>query len=257
MSYEAIEVEHPCSGIAILTLNRPERRNALAIAMMRSLHRAIGDLETDDSTRVVIVRGAGPVFCAGLDLSEASDRALVRESAECVARTLHCLRYSTLVTIAAVNGGAYAGGAGVVAACDMAVGATDIQIGFPEARRGLLPALISDVLRTKIREGDLAELFLVGAPIGAVRAQQIGLLQRIVEPARVVDEALEMGRGILAGGPQTIRDTKTLLHHAYGQTHGETHSIEEHLKARFSEEATEGLQAFLDKRPPNWLPQEK
>jgi methylglutaconyl-CoA hydratase len=225
--------------------------------MMRSLHRAIGDLETDDSTRVVIVRGAGPVFCAGLDLSEASDRALVRESAECVARTLHCLRYSTLVTIAAVNGGAYAGGAGVVAACDMAVGATDIQIGFPEARRGLLPALISDVLRTKIREGDLAELFLVGAPIGAVRAQQIGLLQRIVEPARVVDEALEMGRGILAGGPQTIRDTKTLLHHAYGQTHGETHSIEEHLKARFSEEATEGLQAFLDKRPPNWLPQEK
>jgi enoyl-CoA hydratase/carnithine racemase len=66
-----------------------------------------------------------------------------------------------------------------------------------------------------------------------------------------------MGRGILAGGPQTIRDTKTLLHHAYGQTHGETHSIEEHLKARFSEEATEGLQAFLDKRPPNWLPQEK
>ncbi|MCU0709225.1 MAG: enoyl-CoA hydratase-related protein [Pirellula sp.] len=257
MSYEAIEVEYPCSGIAILTLNRPERRNALAIAMMRSLHRAIGDLETDDSTRVVIVRGAGPVFCAGLDLSEASDRALVRESAECVARTLHCLRYSTLVTIAAVNGGAYAGGAGVVAACDMAVGATDIQIGFPEARRGLLPALISDVLRTKIREGDLAELFLVGAPIGAVRAQQIGLLQRIVEPARVVDEALEMGRGILAGGPQTIRDTKTLLHHAYGQTHGETHSIEEHLKARFSEEATEGLQAFLDKRPPNWLPQEK
>lgn len=248
-----MEIETPKRGVAVAVFQRPERRNALSIAMMRQLIDSIHALEQDGATRVLILRGAGPVFCAGLDLSEASDMQLVRESAECVAKTLASLRYSPLVTIASVHGGAYAGGAGVVAACDMAVGASDLQIGFPEARRGLLPALISDVLRTKVREGDLAELFLVGDPISAARAQQIGLLQRIAEPERVMDESLKLADGILAGGPQTIRDTKTLLHHAYGASDGHGTSIDEHLKARFSDEAAEGLKAFLEKRPPRWL----
>lgn len=248
-----IEIESPKRGVAVVTLNRPERRNALSIAMMKELIEVLGQHERDGVTRVVILRGAGPVFCAGLDLAEASDMALVRESAQCVARTLSVLRFSTLVSIAAVHGGAYAGGAGVVAACDMAVGANDLQIGFPEARRGLLPALISDVLRTKVREGDLTELFLVGDPISATRAQQIGLLQRLADPLRVLDEALKLADGILAGGPQTIRDTKTLVHHAYGANEHHGTSIDDHLKARFSDEAAEGLKAFLEKRPPNWM----
>jgi len=248
-----IEIESPKRGVAVVTLNRPERRNALSIAMMKELIEVLGQHERDGVTRVVILRGAGPVFCAGLDLAEASDMALVRESAQCVARTLSVLRFSPLVSIAAVHGGAYAGGAGVVAACDMAVGANDLQIGFPEARRGLLPALISDVLRTKVREGDLTELFLVGDPISATRAQQIGLLQRLADPLRVLDEALKLADGILAGGPQTIRDTKTLVHHAYGANEHHGTSIDDHLKARFSDEAAEGLKAFLEKRPPNWM----
>jgi methylglutaconyl-CoA hydratase len=248
-----IEIETPKRGVAIITLNRPERRNALSIAMMKELIQAISTHERDGVTRVVILRGAGTVFCAGLDLAEASDMQLVRESAQCVAKTLESLRFSPLVTIAAVHGGAYAGGAGVVAACDMAIGANDLHIGFPEARRGLLPALISDVLKTKIREGDLTELFLVGDPIPAVRAQQIGLFQRITEPSRVMDEALKWADGILAGGPQTIRDTKTLVHHAYDASPHHGTSIDDHLRARFSEEATEGLKAFLEKRPPSWM----
>jgi methylglutaconyl-CoA hydratase len=249
-----IEIESPKRGVAVVTLNRPERRNALSIAMMKELIEALGQHEKDGVTRVVILRGAGPVFCAGLDLAEASDMALVRESAQCVAKTLAGLRFSPLVTIAAVLGGAYAGGAGVVAACDMAVGANDLHIGFPEARRGLLPALISDVLRTKVREGDLTELFLVGDPISATRAQQIGLLQRLAEPSRVLDEAMKLADSILAGGPQTIRDTKLLVHHAYGASDHHGASIDDHLKARFSDEAAEGLKAFLEKRPPNWIP---
>ncbi|MFO0014156.1 MAG: enoyl-CoA hydratase/isomerase family protein [Planctomycetota bacterium] len=248
-----IEIESPKKGVAVVTLSRPERRNALSIAMMKELIQVIGNLEKDETTRVLILRGAGPVFCAGLDLAEASDMELVRESAQCVAKTLACLRFSPLVTIAAVHGGAYAGGAGVVAACDMAVGASDLQLGFPEARRGLLPALISDVLRTKVREGDLTELFLVGNPISATRAQQIGLLQRIAEPTQVLHEAIQLADGILAGGPQTIRDTKTLVHHAYGAHRDHGTSIDDHLKARFSDEASEGLKAFLEKRPPRWM----
>lgn len=247
-----IEIDSTKRGVAVVTLNRPERRNALSIAMMKSLIDSIRSLENDGRTRVLILRGSGPVFCAGLDLAEASDMELVRESAQCVAKTLECLRFSPLVTIAAVQGGAYAGGAGVVAACDMAVGASDLQIGFPEARRGLLPALISDVLRTKVREGDLTELFLVGDPISAARAQQIGLLQRIAPPADVLQEAMKLADGILAGGPQTIRDTKILVHHAYGADPHHGTSIDDHLKARFSDEAAEGLKAFLEKRPPRW-----
>jgi methylglutaconyl-CoA hydratase len=249
-------VEH---GIVSVTFQRPERRNALSIEMMRSLVQQMEDLAADGSTRVAILQGAGPIFCAGLDLAEASDRDLVQPSAECVAQVLHTLRYTTLVTIAAVHGGAYAGGAGLIAACDMAVGASDLQIGFPEARRGLLPALICDVLKTKVREGDLSELFLVGNTISAQRAQQIGLLQRVVEPNQVLREAIAMAQGVLAGGPKTIIDTKSLLHHAFDpniQNPNDTstsNSIEEHLKARFSEEASEGLLAFLEKRLPNWM----
>ena len=170
-----VDIQQP--GIALVTLNRPERRNALSIALMVQLIDHLEELAGDGQTRVVVLKGAGPVFSAGLDLAEAQDHALVRSSAECVAKTLSSLRYTSLVTIAALHGGAYAGGAGVVSACDMAVAASDSQIGFPEARRGLLPALISDYLRTKIREGDLAELFL-REPISAQRAQAIGLVQR-------------------------------------------------------------------------------
>jgi len=254
---QSILEETPRKGVVVLTLNRPERRNALSIAMMRTLVARMKELSEQREARVVILRGAGPVFCAGLDLAEASKSELVGESAECVASTLHALRYSPIVTIAAVHGGAYAGGAGVVAACDMAVGANDLQIGFPEARRGLLPALITDVLQTKVREGDLAELFLVGNPIDAQRAQQIGLFQRIVPSEKLIDVALELAQGILAGGPQTIIDTKELMHRAFDaakhSNHDDHSSIDDHLKARNSPEAQEGLRAFLEKRPPSWM----
>lgn len=176
----SILVESISRGLVSVTLNRPERRNALNISMMQQLVESLKDLAGDKSTRVVILKGAGPVFCAGLDLAEAQDAQLVRQSAALVAQTLKSLKFGPLVTIAAVHGGAYAGGGGVVAACDMAIGTDDCKIGFPEARRGLLPALICDVLKTKVREGDLAELFLVGEPISAARAQQVGILQRVV-----------------------------------------------------------------------------
>ncbi len=251
-------IDSPRKGVAVVTLNRPERRNALNIGMMQQLVDSLHNLASDSTTRVAIVRGAGPVFCAGLDLAEAQDPELVKQSAGLVAKTLHTLKFSPLVTIAAVHGGAYAGGGGVAAACDMAVATDDCKIGFPEARRGLLPALICDVLKTKVREGDLTELFLCGEAITASRAQQIGIFQRIVPEAELLPTALQVAENILAGGPQTIIDTKTLLHHAYGHDHlasgsQDASSIDEHLKARFSEEAVEGLRAFIEKRQPAWM----
>lgn len=253
---ETVLVEHPRPGVAVLTLDRAERRNALSIALLEGLVHELEGLARGGAVRVAILRGAGPVFSAGLDLAEAANPDLVERSARGVAAALSALRYSPLVTVAAVHGGAYAGGAGVMAACDIAVGTSDLKISFPEAQRGLLPALVCDVLRVKVREGDLGELFLVGNTIDADRARQIGLLQRVVPTERLLDEALGIAAGILAGGPATIIDTKKLLHAAYDRgphdAAAEQASIAEHLAARRSPEAAEGLRAFLEKRPPSW-----
>jgi methylglutaconyl-CoA hydratase len=249
----ASEIVRP--GVAVLTLQRPDRRNALSIALLTRLVDELDRLRAGGGTRVVILRGAGRVFSAGLDLAEAADPGLVEESARRVAAALHALQHSPLVSIAAVHGGAYAGGAGLMAACDMAVGASDLVIGFPEAQRGLLPALVCEPLRCKVRQGDLAELFIVGQSIDAARAREIGLLQRVVAPERVMEEALLMADGVLAGGPETIAETKALLRKVYGHAaaaDGADAAIAEHLKARHSAEAAEGLRAFLEKRPPHW-----
>ncbi len=241
-------------GLALATLNRPERRNALCIDLLSQLCDQVEKLAADPSNRVLIVRGAGPVFCSGLDLAEAANPEIVQQSAECVARALQLMRTTRLVTIAAAHGGAYAGGAGLMASCDIAMGTTDLMVGFPEAQRGLLPALICAVLSPKIREGDLRELFLVGKPIDAARAQQIGLLQSVVDRNDLLEEAIKMALGVLAGGPKTIEVTKQLLNKAYvaNDSVSTQRMLEAHLGARHSSEAQEGLAAFIEKRRPSW-----
>lgn len=254
---ERVVVETIRPGVASVTLDRPERRNALSIKLLGSLVEAVDSLARDGTTRVMILRGNGPVFSAGLDLAEAARPDLVEASARGVAAALRAVRRPEIVSIAALHGGAYAGGAGLAAACDVAIGTADLKIGFPEARRGLLPALVCEVLRVKIRAGDLADLFLVGDPIDAVRAREIGFLQRVVPPENLLDEALAVAAGILAGGPETIRRTKALLAETYAGGGGhaagdDDHAIRDHLAGRRSAEADEGLRAFLEKRPPVW-----
>jgi len=250
---QLIKVETLEPGIVSVTLNRPERRNALDIELLDQLCAAIDRLADDQTNRVAILRAAGPVFSAGLDLREAADSSLVEQSAEAVQRALNLLRETPLIMIAAVRGGAFAGGAGLMAACDIAIAATDTKFGFPEGRRGLLPALICGVLKHKIREGDLRDLFLAGEVIDASRAQNIGLVQRVVPIERLLDEALRVARSVAAGGPETIRQTKALLNALYNQNGAAgSHLIQTHLAARCSDEAREGLAAFIEKREPNW-----
>lgn len=252
---EFISVESLGPQLAMITLNRPERRNALCIELLDSLCNRVEDMATEKSARVVILRGAGAVFSSGLDLSEAGNPDLVQRSAESIARALQLMRSTPVVTIAAAHGGAYAGGAGLMAACDIAVGSSDLKIGFPEARRGLLPALICAVLSLKVREGDLRELFLAGEVIDATRARQIGILQHVVEPDRLLERAITISKSVLAGGPETIAATKVLLNNAYQPTPATSlqHMLDMHLGARRSPEAAEGLAAFLEKRSPNWV----
>jgi len=242
------------AGVTIVTLNRPDRRNALSIELMRQLCAAIENLSTDLSQRVVILRGEGPVFCAGLDLHEAADFEQAEESGGLVERTLRVLHETPLITICAAHGSALAGGAGLMAACDIVVAADDLWIGFPEVRRGLLPALITGVLKDKVRDGDLRDLFLVAEPINAQRALQIGLVQRVVPAKNILTEATSLALSVLKGGPEAVRQTKRMLNELPQVPPGElmAHLLKIHHDARESEEAREGLVAFIKKRATRW-----
>src|SRR3954452_24016757 len=167
-------VEKQSPQVTLLTLNRPERRNALTIELMGDLATAIENAAADPAQRIVILRGAGKAFCTGLDLAEAVKHE-PRENAEMVARLLLALAETRLVTIAMVHGAAVAGGAGVMSACDFVIAGDHTKIGYPEGRRGLVASLVMTFLRRQLRERDLRELLLASELISAQRACEMGL----------------------------------------------------------------------------------
>ena len=202
----------------------------------------------------MILRGAGPAFCSGLDLDEAAQAELAERSAQCVARTFQTVADLPLVTIAAVHGAAYAGGAGLMACCDFIVAADDLRICFPEVRRGLVPALAAVVLRARLRDGDLRELLLLAEPIDAQRALRMGLVDRVVPGDQLMAAARAIAATILRGGPRAIRQTKRLLVDLDPADREQlfARALEFHKQARLGAEAREGLAAFREHRDPNW-----
>ena len=256
MTSSVLLTEELDEATVLLTLNRPERRNALTIELMDALCHQLESLALERQRRVVILRGAGPAFCTGLDLLEAADIDVAERSAECVARTFETLLSSPLICVAAAHGAALAGGAGLLACCDVVVAADDLWVSFPEVRRGLIPALVATVLRDRIRDRDLRELMFVAEPIDAQRALAIGLINRVMPPDRVLLEVRLLIDKILKGAPDTVRQTKKLLRELSGADPSQlfTRALAVHKEARRSNEASEGLAAFQAKRKPNWEP---
>ncbi len=244
-------VERPNEATAVLTLNRPQRRNALTIELMQALCRTLESLAAEPRRRVVILRGAGPAFCAGLDLYEAAETELADQSSEWVARTFETLQTTALVTVAAVHGAAYAGGAGLMACCDLVVGTDDLRICFPEVRRGLVPALAAAALVGRLRSGNLAELLLLGEPVDVEQALRMGLVDRVVPTPRLLAEAEQVAAAIVRGGPEAVRQTKQLLAEV-GPSRRFARALEYHKRARLSDEACEGTAAFREHREPIW-----
>src|SRR3954469_14677698 len=160
-------VEKRSAHLTVVTLNRPERRNALSLQMLTELISAIKMASDQANERVLILRGAGVAFCTGLDLKEAADQRKAHATAEMVAKTLITLAETRLVTIAAVHGAAVAGGAGIMSACDFVVAAEKTKIGYPEVRRGLVAGLVMTFLRRQVGERNLRELVLGGELIEA------------------------------------------------------------------------------------------
>lgn len=243
------------AGVAIVTLNRPERRNALSIGLLEGLSDAVEQLARGDKARVVILRGEGGVFCSGLDLKEARDERLRHQSAELVSRALLAVSQSPSVTIAAVEGAAVAGGAGLMSACDFVVAGQSARIGYPEVKRGLVAGLVLTFLRRQLAERDIRELLLLGDLIDAPKAMQIRLINRVVSDGEALHESLALAEQVLEGAPGAIARTKKVLEELSARSIADDLRIAHahHLAARDSEESVEGIQAFLEKRPPRWF----
>lgn len=254
MPYQYVEVKNAGKAIALVTLKRPEKCNALSLQLMEELATAFEGLQKDSAYRVAILQAEGKVFCAGMDLRETAEAALIEKMAQHVARLLKAIYTSPLVTIAAVQGDAIAGGAGLVAACDYALIVKGARMGFPETRRGLVAAQVSTLLCRQMRMRDVRELLLLGELVSSDRAVSMGLVNREVAAKNLLEEALKVAAVVLQGAPEATKDTKRLLDSLDPASFFDDLEIalSFHQSARHSEEAKEGINAFLEKRSPKW-----
>ena len=248
-------IEKQTPQVTLLTLNRPERRNALTLELLTQLCAAIKVASDEAQQRVLILRGAGVAFCTGLDLKEAADQTKAQATAEMVANTLIAISQTRLITIAAVHGAAVAGGAGIMSACDFVVAAEGTKIGYPEVRRGLVAGLVMSFLRRQVGERNMRELLLGSELIDAARAKEIGLVNRVVAPDSLMSETQGFAESVLQGAPGALAQTKRLIEELWW------HSVKEdvdlalnyHMQAREAAEAREGIAAFNEKRKPKWV----
>ena len=248
-------IEKQTPQITVVTLNRPERRNALTIELLTELQAAIEVSSGQPQQRVLILRGAGGAFCTGLDLKEAADHTKAHATAEMVAKTLIAISQTRLITIAAVHGAAVAGGAGIMSACDFVVAARGTKIGYPEVRRGLVAGLVMTFLRRQVGERNMRELLLGSELIDVERAKEIGLVNRVVVRNDVMSEAQKFAESVLQGAPGALVQTKRLIDELWWRSVKEDVdlALKYHLQARDSDEASEGIAAFNEKRKAKWV----
>jgi enoyl-CoA hydratase/carnithine racemase len=241
-------------GIATLTLNRPEKRNAINQAMIESLTAHFNDLEQHRDVRVVVIRGAGKVFCAGRDLREMGQQ----QSAEGTTRTgvvevfqqLEALRHPT---IAMVHGDALAGGCEMALHCDLRVAADVARFGMPLAHLGLMvPFELTCKLIEVIGTAFTKQFLLTAQPIDAIRAYEIGLVHQVVPAADLEQGTYTMARAIAGNAPLALQGIKTAIQRALSLHKQIAHADLDTLIERThrSTDAREGVRAWLEKRSP-------
>ena len=245
-------------GVARVTLNRPEVRNAFDDALIKLLHEAFLSIGKDDSVRAVVLAGNGPAFCAGADLNwmkrmAGYDYAANQRDAQALADMLAALDRMAKPTIARVHGPAFAGGTGLVAACDIAVGTPEAKFCFSEAKLGLSPATISPHVIRAIGERAARRYFLTAEVFDAEEAHRIGMLSILTEK---LDETVDgLLQHLLAGGPEAMKKIKELVR-AVSNRPLDDELVAETAKriaeVRVSPEGKEGIASFLEKRKPSW-----
>jgi len=257
MSFSTVNVETD-SGIATITLNRPEKRNAISGRMMDELLAALGECEASEA-RAVILTGAGKAFCSGMDLEALREIACRSpeenlEDARRMARMFRRLYTFPRPLIAAVNGAAIAGGCALATLCDFTLAVPEAKFGYTEVRIGFLPAVVAVFLVRLIDEKRARDLLLTGRIFGANEAQRLGLVTEIVPGERLLEIAREVAAALMASSPTSLARTKRLL---VGFSEIELDrqlelAIQEQARIRATADFREGLAAFLEKRPANW-----
>ena len=254
MSDELVHLE-VAGGVATVTLDSPPNRNALSRALMAGLEDSLDAAITDDRVRVIVLTGAGPVFCSGADLKERGGvSGQGREGPGGLVTLLKRIWYSPKPVIARVNGPARAGGLGLIAACDIAVSVDSATFAFSEVRIGVIPAIISVVTLPKLGPTKGMELFLTGEIFDAGEAVRLGLLNAAV-PSEQLDECIDRyASAILQGAPGALAGCKRLVREVPGMSIDAAFELTAALSAEFftSADAREGMAAFAEKRPPRW-----
>ena len=257
MSYKTIQLAYD-SGVATITLNRPDKRNAISFELIDDLLRALQEVETSDAI-VLIVTGAGKAFSSGMDLDNL--KTLIGKSpeqnlkdSETMVRLFRALYEFPKVTIAAVNGAAIAGGTGLALLCDFTLTVPEAKFGYTEVRIGFVPAIVSTFLLRQVGEKQARDLLLTGRIIGAEEAARMGLINEIVDPEKLMTRARELAGLLMENSPASLRATKQLLSdHARAELDLQIEAaVRENAAIRTTADFREGVVSFLEKRKPVW-----
>ncbi len=246
-------------GYARVTLNRPDRRNAFDGPMVEEICKAFETLGQDHSVRAIVLTGSGSIFCAGADINWLGSGGTVsvsqaRKDAEQLAMMFRTIDECPCPVIGRIQGAAFGGGVGLVAACDIVVAAESATFALSEVRLGMVPAVIAPLLLRKIGDSFLRRFCLTGEVFSASAAKQYNLVHDVVEMDKLDSRTAELVHAVLSLAPQAARDTKALFRGLRTVSDDERWNIciEANARARLSAEAQEGFLAFLERRSPVW-----
>jgi methylglutaconyl-CoA hydratase len=258
---DLVRIDSTADGVVFITINRPDRRNAFDAPTIAALYEAFETLQGADHVRVVFIRGAGGTFSAGADLAWMADAARWSESdnrddAMGLAKMLKALHDVPALTCAIVEGAAMGGGAGIVAACDMAVAVRGAKFAFSEVKLGLIPGTIAPYVIEAVGARTARALFMTAELFDADAARGFGLVGQVLDSADQIDAFIAgFSDSMKACAPGAVGDAKRLVNHVAG--HRIDHALMEETakriaRARVSPEGQEGVGAFLEKRKPRW-----
>jgi len=257
MSYNTLQLANH-AGIATLTLNRPEKRNAISFQSIDEFMRALAEV-AQSNAGVMILTGAGKAFCSGMDLEDL--KGLIGRSpeqntkdSETMARMFRSLYEFPKPTVAAVNGAALAGGMGLAMLCDFTLAAPEAKFGYTEVRIGFIPAIVSSFLVRQVGEKQARDLLLTGRIIDANEAQRLGLVNEVVDSEKLLLRARDLAAQLLQNSPASLMATKRLLSgFARADLNAQIETaVRENAAIRQTADFKEGVTSFLEKRKPNW-----
>jgi methylglutaconyl-CoA hydratase len=257
MNYQTIQLTVD-SGIATITFNRPEKRNAISFQLLEEFLAALDEIEKSASL-IVILTGAGRAFSAGLDLDELKSL-IGKTNAENVddskkmAHIFRRLYEFPRPTIAAVNGAAIAGGTGLATMCDFTLAVPEAKFGYTEVRIGFVPAIVSSVLVWQVGHKIARDLLLTGRLFDAAEAHRYGLVNEVVEPEQLITSARELANLLMENSPSSLIATKRLINSFIGPQLDKqiADAIDDNARIRTTADFREGVASFLEKRKPRW-----